>query len=465
MSFTYDISIFNRSNLSLIVNRNAPPFTPDHLLDTLDLLFRAGDLKAWRWRKRKRRRPFIPTRQELEIAFAGAFELSFGLTPQGGARWEAMAQFDWKYYIRGSNDDVEGLNPETIAVLLHDAAKSPNPLLRPIVLRPWKATYWKTFPEALCFRECERTGPSVPDCLWLNDWYKKCHAELRTYIPPSPPTHQPNPQEPWRKKLQAVSRLPTHKLLHLLNDRDTAIQYVAAMRLTDQPTPSTTATLIDWFIERRSQAALRVVLRLKHPKVPKACLKVLKTKVRFRSIDEYFDCLTSAMATTDDLRLALLKPMLLDGSESLALDTIRALYAKGAGPKVFNWLVKRTEPKALHLTRTLISLHAEASRPARPRYHPPQVPESQLQDPDPLLRHKAIASICQNSENFPTEKVLPLLTDPAEEVRANAVYALHLRGPKECLSAIEPLTRDPSPLVRYCAKHALTAAASYSPPR
>ena len=40
-----------------------------------------------------------PTRQEIEGALDGGFlSLYFGLTPQGGARWEAMSRFDWNYH-------------------------------------------------------------------------------------------------------------------------------------------------------------------------------------------------------------------------------------------------------------------------------------------------------------------------------------------------------------------------------
>lgn len=64
-----------------------------------------------------------------------------------------MSKFDWNYYLGGSVEDgLEASNPETIDVYL-DWTKASIPGSEKLrVLRPWKATYWKSLPEGVRVR-------------------------------------------------------------------------------------------------------------------------------------------------------------------------------------------------------------------------------------------------------------------------------------------------------------------------
>ena len=89
--------------LSMAVNRQVPEFTRHELIETLCALFWCGDLAAHL--DSSNEPPFCPTRDEIYAALCGALHLAYALTPQGGARWEAMAQFNWDHYLGDWFDD------------------------------------------------------------------------------------------------------------------------------------------------------------------------------------------------------------------------------------------------------------------------------------------------------------------------------------------------------------------------
>jgi HEAT repeat protein len=78
-----------------------------------------------------------------------------------------------------------------------------------------------------------------------------------------------------------------------------------------------------------------------------------------------------------------------------------------------------------------------------------------LAEPDPKRRVTAVTLLCRQEGRFPIERVVELLDDGVPEVRANAAYALGLRGTRREESAVQRLLGDPSGLVRYCARFAL----------
>jgi hypothetical protein len=86
-----------------------------------------------------------------------------------------------------------------------------------------------------------------------------------------------------------------------------------------------------------------------------------------------------------------------------------------------------------------------------------------LGDSDPRRRLTAISLICGNEGEFPEKRVAELLDDPDPAVRANAVYALGLRGTASAVPTIRRLTHDASGLVRYCAAEALRHLQNISP--
>jgi hypothetical protein len=148
-------------SLGELVNRHVPDFTRDQLVDTLSDLFQCGDLTAHLGGTSRRRpgdpnfldemtlhnadssRPLCPNRDEIDGALCGALNLHYGLTTQGGARWEAMAKFDWNYHLGDWFDDgLEGPSREMIEVYLAFANCAVAGSEEWSTVRPWKATYW-----------------------------------------------------------------------------------------------------------------------------------------------------------------------------------------------------------------------------------------------------------------------------------------------------------------------------------
>jgi len=123
VEYCLPLSIFEEESLGEKVNRHAPHFTRAELVNTLSDLFQCGDLIAHLGRTNRLRggdpnvrhemtfhnadssRPLCPSRDEIDAALCGALNLHYSLTPQGGARWETMAQFDWKYHLGDWFDD------------------------------------------------------------------------------------------------------------------------------------------------------------------------------------------------------------------------------------------------------------------------------------------------------------------------------------------------------------------------
>src|ERR1051325_9516623 len=138
-------------------NKRSHGLDRDELIDVLGRLFRRGDLLAKRMEKSVSKGFFIPTPTEIEEALDGRLICFYGLTLQGGARWEEVSQPRWERYI---SDWVyaEPREGEIIAsdrdlvehydsLSHHDSEISVIPGSKQWdVLRPWQATYWKELP-------------------------------------------------------------------------------------------------------------------------------------------------------------------------------------------------------------------------------------------------------------------------------------------------------------------------------
>jgi hypothetical protein len=79
-----------------------------------------------------------------------------------------------------------------------------------------------------------------------------------------------------------------------------------------------------------------------------------------------------------------------------------------------------------------------------------------LRDANPKRRLSAITLLCRHQGSFPVERVVELLNDVDDGVRANAVFALGLRGRGVDTCRVQQLVCDSSGLVRYCARDALS---------
>jgi hypothetical protein len=133
------------------------------LVETLMGLFERGDIVAQN--KKDLERPgeiFTPTREQVEAALAGRLTFDYLLTAQGGARWEIAAEADWDKYLldlmstKPAELEVTATTREAVErYMLPDTRWNPFPdehdapvpgTIRWKILRPWRATYWRTLP-------------------------------------------------------------------------------------------------------------------------------------------------------------------------------------------------------------------------------------------------------------------------------------------------------------------------------
>lgn len=136
------------------------------LVDTLERLFLGGDLIAERGGESEHTSAFVPCRPDIVAALSDQVRLYYGLTGQGGARWEAFAKPVWSRYIdvgywtdstAGDIDVGEIVAQDKHAVEQYLAALyahyvEPTYTLHPEsehwdLVSPWDVTYWKTLPQ------------------------------------------------------------------------------------------------------------------------------------------------------------------------------------------------------------------------------------------------------------------------------------------------------------------------------
>ncbi len=557
-------STFDLPNLGEVVNRPDPKFSRDELLETLYNLTCCGDLavrRAWRQAQQKRHPMFVPTREEIDAALCGALDLAYGLTPQGGARWESMAQFDWSYHVKYFADaGIECTNAEMVDVYLAWSRRSVPGSEKRRSIRHWKPTYWKSLPVGVRvrYKESEEETRSykplrdmIPD-LWLDEWHSGRRAQMRTFVPMQSTRTEPVLDAAWRRRFASMGRRSTSSLLRMLNHPDTCAQYAAGLQLAQAPDLAIISRLVDWFLERRSRFALRVVSKINHPCMLNAFIEVFNDeqwsnrnhRTAFRrnlqlaiaafgqaavpklvpfllsdTIEEQIAALQGlgnthssdagtailnwlnalkpdrssahywrvkegflALASLADLRaLPTLKRLLLGGYANLAVEAL-VQFNNSETRKILDELIHstadiqdrwmaaaslatidpsfeqihqqlRSKGKAAHLrgeTNKLISgdWNKEISNPG-------DVLIGMLRDEDSDRRAAAIILICRRNEDFPFEQVSALLSDPVDRVRANAAYAIGVRGSKDQISRITELAKDKSGIVRYCVQRAL----------
>jgi hypothetical protein len=173
-------------NVGELLNKRDHGLKRDELMSVLNLLFRRGDLYARLTGKSLAKEVFIPTESEIEAALSHRLNCCYGLTLQGGARWDEVSQPHWERYISDSvyAEPQEGeiissdrdLVEQYDSLTRHDSDTSIVPgSKRWDVLRPWQAAYWKELPvgHRLRFKYewVERSPePTDPE---ISEWFKK----------------------------------------------------------------------------------------------------------------------------------------------------------------------------------------------------------------------------------------------------------------------------------------------------
>jgi hypothetical protein len=142
-------------------NRPSHFMNRDELFRTLCSLFAAGDIVG----NSEERGDYVPTPAEVERALEPSppgtpmitdSTLCYGLSTQGGARWERMTEADWDRYIQVEEPEkqvteIVTSNKERLEDALQRAQNWstggwwPESVVRDVI-KPWEATYWRTLP-------------------------------------------------------------------------------------------------------------------------------------------------------------------------------------------------------------------------------------------------------------------------------------------------------------------------------
>jgi hypothetical protein len=185
------------SDLELHLNRRGHGLPYLDLINTLHRLFERGDLIAHYMSRYpgelldSDERPvfeqvgdyFTPSRQEIEAGVRGAAPIYYGLTRQGGSRWEGISNPNWNRYLDDSyyfpqRAEIISANRGLIETLYaHQAELGWVPVTGTEVwdvVSPWRVTYWKTLSMAhrLQFQWHERELPRNLFAPELHDWLR-----------------------------------------------------------------------------------------------------------------------------------------------------------------------------------------------------------------------------------------------------------------------------------------------------
>jgi hypothetical protein len=168
---------------------------PSHGLDesgvvtALVRLVGAGDLHAFN----EERGEFTPTPAEIAEAVGGSLDAEYGLTAAGGARWEEAAKVDWRRFIdetygpEDSTGEIQAPFGECVGEIVGGSREVVEAYFggvkfNGVIARagtdvwdsyaPWRATYWKTMPEAHRIRFFCITIPP-PEKEAVPDWFRQ----------------------------------------------------------------------------------------------------------------------------------------------------------------------------------------------------------------------------------------------------------------------------------------------------
>ena len=156
----------------------------------------------------------VLTMPEIQAYLEGKLRTSYYLTPQGGARWEAVANPNWNQYLRwlhGWSCDEESsitssdrqLVEQILEASEYVVGKAPIPdteTWEPI--EPWQVTYWKTLPLAYSVRYRTRkrdweVSPDTPrELIEKKKQVERWYYEIKQwYVEPKLPAAPPDPMD------------------------------------------------------------------------------------------------------------------------------------------------------------------------------------------------------------------------------------------------------------------------------
>lgn len=179
-----------------------PQSTHNEVVSTFYSLFRKGDLQVQHFDDERNPvgPPFSPTLQEIKDGLAGKVFLEYGLTEQGGAKWERVTNPNWSLLLLGGRTDnirnfddalgdKKGKFLRICAVerslveeqVERNRSQGQIPLKGKMIwssLIPWEVTYWKTLPSGwrLIYQYYQRHIKMAPEAFYQEEssgtsWY------------------------------------------------------------------------------------------------------------------------------------------------------------------------------------------------------------------------------------------------------------------------------------------------------
>jgi len=195
----YPLYLLVDEEIELIFNRAGHGLSHEELAEALYRLFQKGDVIAGDIVEGELLDEFVPSREQIESALVDEERVFYGLTPQGGVRWEEYAKPDWGWYVNASYDtdesgrgkvDIEGVSRQRVAEYLslhYEHYVMPDTTAREgseewEKLTPWQVFYWKTLSEGYLGRfayEREQDALAVQRRYlqhrppWVDEWLRR----------------------------------------------------------------------------------------------------------------------------------------------------------------------------------------------------------------------------------------------------------------------------------------------------
>ena len=181
----WNISGLINNELELHLNKKGHGLTRASLLESLYRLLSSGLIYA-----KNEVDGFISTYEQIECALneppmrivpAGVEKhTSYGLTPEGGAQWEAFAAPDWEKYVEGGETfsdedeyeneiwelmcaDKEWLERYFESICFHQQLEVSLESIEWDYISPWEVTYWKQLEGAHILRFQDQDKSEVED--------------------------------------------------------------------------------------------------------------------------------------------------------------------------------------------------------------------------------------------------------------------------------------------------------------
>jgi hypothetical protein len=181
--------LLTSEDLENFMSRPAHGLNEAQVVQTLQRLVAAGDLHAFN----DERGEFKPTADEITLGVGGSLDASYGLTAQGGARWEEASKADWRRFMdevyapEDSTGEMKAPYGEHVGEITGSVREVVESYFGGVkfngviaregsevwdTFEPWQATYWKSLPTAHRVRFYCIYAPAVEKDA-VPDWFRQ----------------------------------------------------------------------------------------------------------------------------------------------------------------------------------------------------------------------------------------------------------------------------------------------------